>query len=147
VRLLLDEGMPVQLLEPLRLNTPSVFQHVDELRWKGKLDADLFRDAASRGFDALIVLDVDQLSDPDLCRALKASGLHHISLKQGRRIKGKAGVARVIASVVGAMPYILMDLEQADGQRLVEVALLAPGARHETFDPRRERHRFPYWPT
>lgn len=146
MRLLLDEGMPVQLLEPLRLNTPHAFQHVDELRWKGKLDPDLFKDAATRGFDALVVLDVDQLADPELCRALKASGLHHISLRQGRRIKGKAGVARVIASIVGAMPYIVTELEEVDGQRLVEVALLAAGARHETFDPRRDRHRFPYWP-
>jgi hypothetical protein len=43
---------------------------VDELRWKGKLDEDLFKDAASRGFDGLVVLDVDQLADPDLCNAL-----------------------------------------------------------------------------
>jgi hypothetical protein len=86
---------------------------VDELGWKGKLDHNLFRDAASRGFDGLIVLDVDQLADPDLCRALKASGLHHISLRQGRRVKGKAGVARVIASIIGAMPYVLADLEES----------------------------------
>jgi hypothetical protein len=130
----------------VRLNTPHLFQHVDELGWKGKLDHNLFRDAASRSFDALTVLDVDQLADPDLCRALKASGLHHISLRQGRRIKGKAGVARVIASIVAAMPYVLADLEESSGQRLVEVTLLASGARHETFDPRRDRERFPYWP-
>jgi hypothetical protein len=146
MRLLLDEGMPVQLLQPLRLNRPNVFRHVDELGWKGKLDANLFRDAASRGFDALIVLDVDQLADPDLCRALKASGLHHISLRQGRGVKGKAGVARVIGSIVAAMPYVLADLEGSRGQRLVEVTLLASGARHETFDPRRDRERFRYWP-
>lgn len=146
MRLLLDEGMPVQLLEPLRLNTPHTFQHVDELGWKGKLDHHLFRDAEARGFDALVVLDVDQLSDPDLCRALKASRLHHISLKQGRRVKGKAGVARVIASITAAMPYIVGDLEGTEGQRLVEVMLLAAGGRHETFDPSRDRHRFPYWP-
>jgi hypothetical protein len=146
MRLLLDEGMPVQLLEPLRRNSPHQFQHVDELGWKGKQDANLFRDTATRDFAALVVLDVDQLVDPDLCRALKASGLHHISLRQGRRVKGKTGVARVIASLVVAMPYILADLEEVDEQRLVEVALLTAGARHETLDPRRERQRFPYWP-
>jgi hypothetical protein len=146
MRLLLDEGMPVHLLDPLRLNSPHLFQHVDELGWKGKLDDYLFRDARSRGFNALVVLDVDQLADPGLCRALKATGLHHISLRQGRRVTGKAGIARVIASLVAAMPYILIDIEEADGQRLVEVALLGAGARHETFDPRQERQRFPYWP-
>jgi hypothetical protein len=32
-------------------------------------------------------------------------------------------------------------------QHLVEISLLAAGARHEIFNPRREGHRFPYWPT
>jgi hypothetical protein len=147
VRLLLDEGMPVQLLAPLRINTPHLFQHVDELRWKGKLDPYLFQDAARRGFDALIALDVDQLADPGLCKALKASGLHHLSLRQGRTVKGKAGIARVIGSIVAAMPYVLSDLDGVSEQRLVEIALLGATARHTTFDPRREHERFPYWPS
>jgi hypothetical protein len=147
MRLLLDEGMPVQLLEPLRLNRPHDFRHVDELKWKGKKDPYLFQDASSRGFDALIALDVDQLADPGLCKALKASGLHHLSLRQGRTVKGKAGVARVIASIVAAMPYILSDIDGAGGQRVVEIALLAATARHETYDPRREPQKFPYWPS
>jgi hypothetical protein len=86
-------------------------------RWKGKQEANLFRDTATRGVDALVVLDVDQLADPDLCRALKASGLHHISLRQGRRVKGRTGVARVIASLVVAMPYILADLKTIGSSR------------------------------
>ena len=147
MRLLLDEGMPVQLLEPLRLNGPHDFRHVDELKWKGKKDPYLFQDAASKGFHALVALDVDQLADPGLCKALKASGLHHLSLRQGRTIRGKAGVARVIASIVAAMPYILDDIDAARGQRVVEIALLAATARHETLDPVRERKRFPYWPS
>jgi hypothetical protein len=147
MRLLLDEGMPVQLLDPLRLNFGHTFEHVDGLKWKGKGDARLFTDAASRGFDALIVLDVDQLADPELCKALKASRLHHISLRQGRSVTRRSGVARVIASLVAAMPYVLRDLEEADEQLLVEVALMAAGNRHEALDPRRERHRFPYWPS
>jgi hypothetical protein len=63
----------------------------DDLRWKGKKDQYLFTDAASRGFDALVVLDVEQLADPALCRALKRSGLYHVSLRQGRTVKGKTG--------------------------------------------------------
>jgi hypothetical protein len=43
------------------------------------------RDAADKGYEAIVTLDVDQLSDADECRALKRSKLHHISLRQGRR--------------------------------------------------------------
>lgn len=146
MRFVVDEGMPVQVVEPLKLNAPHRFDHVDDVKWKGKRDQFLFDDAAKRGYDALVTLDVDQLSDPELCRALKRSQLHHVSLRQGRSARGRAGVARVIASVTVAMPYILDDLSAATGQRIVEVALLSAGARHEMLDPSRERTRYPYWP-
>src|SRR5919109_2607537 len=109
MRFLFDEGMPVQLLEPLRRNAPHEFEHIDEVKWKGKLDPFLFNDAAARGFEAIVTLDVDQLADPDLCRALRRSGLHHVSLRQGRTAQGKKGVARVIASITVAMPCIVDD--------------------------------------
>jgi hypothetical protein len=38
MRVLVDEGMPVQVLEPLRLNRGHRFDHVNELRWKGIFD-------------------------------------------------------------------------------------------------------------
>lgn len=145
MRFLLDEGMPVQLLSPLRLNTAHEFAHVDELLWKGKQDAFLFQDAAAGGYDAIATPDVDQLSDPQLCRSLRSSGLHHLSLRQGRTVQGRSGVARVIASIIVAMPYIVEELERAGGQRIVEVSLLAAGARHEIFDPAAESARYPYW--
>ncbi len=145
MRLLLDEGLPVQLLEPLRRNLGHEFEHVDGLKWKGKLDTFLVRDAARRGFHAIVVLDLDQLADPSEWRALRETGLHHVSLKQGSRVKGKKGVARVMASLILAMPYVLDDLDAVDDQQIVEVALLAAGHRHELFDPRHERQRYPYW--
>ena len=55
------------------------------------------------------------------------------------------GLARVIASVTVAMPYVVEDLTAVTGQRIVEVSLLSAAARHETLDPERERQRFPYW--
>lgn len=36
MRVLVDEGMPVQVLPPLRLNKRHEFDHIDELKWKGK---------------------------------------------------------------------------------------------------------------
>lgn len=145
MQVLVDEGMPVQLLEPLRLNRGHRFDHIDGLRWKGRLDQPLFKDAAGRGYDAILTLDVNQLSDADECRALRRSGLHHISLQQGRSIRGVKGTARVIASVIAAMPYVLADLDEADGQRIVELSLFPAARRHELFDPLKERSRYPYW--
>jgi predicted nuclease of predicted toxin-antitoxin system len=146
MRFLLDEGLPVQLLDPLALARKHQFDHVDHLKWKGKPDDRLFADAADRGFDAIVTLDVDQLSDPELCRALRQSGLHHVSLRQGRAVRqGAKGTARVIALLVAAMPYVIDDLETAGGQRIAEVQLLGSGKRHGTFDPTRERARYPYW--
>jgi hypothetical protein len=43
------------------------------------------------------------------------------------------------------MPYVLADLGEADTQRIVEIQLLSASARHQTFDPRREQRRYPYW--
>jgi hypothetical protein len=102
-------------------------------------------DAKAKGYDAILTLDVDQLTDADECRALKRSRLHHISLRQGRTAAGIKGTARVIGSIVAAMPYVVEDLEQESGQRIVELQLLSAGRRHEVFDPARERERFPYW--
>ncbi|HVE69284.1 MAG TPA: hypothetical protein VNB64_11955 [Solirubrobacteraceae bacterium] len=146
MQLLLDEGLPVQLIEPLRRNAPHTFDHIDDLKWKSKKDEFLLPDAAARGYDALVALDVGQLTEPDLCRVLKKSGLHHISLRQGRTVKGKKGLARVIASIVVAMPYVLDDLEVEAEQRIVPLQLLAAGARHEVWDPKTARAELPYWP-
>jgi hypothetical protein len=100
MRVLVDEAMPVQVLEPLRLN-------------KG--------------------------------RALRRSKLHHIGIQQGRSAQGIRGMARVIASVVAAMPYVLDELHKADGQRVVEMSLLKAARRHDVFDPQLDVARFPYW--
>jgi hypothetical protein len=145
VLVLVDEGVPVQVLEPLRRNRGHVFQHVAQIGWDGRKDQPLFASAADRGFDAIVAVDVDQLVEPAEWRALKRCGLHHISLRQGRTVKGRTGVARVLASLIVAMPYVLADLADVDSQRIVEVALLSAAARHQTFDPRREDRRYPYW--
>jgi hypothetical protein len=145
VRVLVDEGVPVQVLEPLRRNRGHEFEHVAEMGWDGRKDQQLFATAARRGFEALVAVDVDQLVEAGEWRALKKSGLHHISLRQGRTVKGATGVARVLASLIVAMPYVLADLAGVDSQRIVEVSLLSAAARHESFDPRREARRYPYW--
>jgi hypothetical protein len=145
MRILVDEGMPVQVLSPLRLNKGHDFDHIDELRWKGKPDVPLFRDAAAKGYEAILTLDLSQLASFDESRALKRSGLHHIGIAQGRSARGITGVARITASVIVSMPYVLRDLVGASGQRIVELSLLSATSRHALFDPRVEQARFPYW--
>jgi hypothetical protein len=145
MRVLVDEAMPVQLIEPLRLNKSHVFDGVDGIRWKGKPDVQLFTDAAARGYEAVLTLDLSQLESFEESRARKRSGLHHIGIQQGRPAQGLRGMARVIASVVVAMPYVLQELERSPGQRVVELTLLSATRRHAIFDPRVETARFPYW--
>ena len=145
MRVLVDEGMPIQVLDPLRLNKGHVFDHVEELHWKGKKDVPLFRDAAARGYQAVLTLDLAQLDAADESRALKRSGLHHIGITQGRSAQGIRGISRVIASLVVSMPYVLADLEDIEVQRIVELSLLAGGRRHTIYDPALEPQRFPYW--
>jgi PIN like domain len=145
VRLLVDEGVPVQVLEPLRRNKGREFLHIHEEGWDGRKDRFLFDHAKRRGFDALIALDVDQLAEPVEWRALKTSGLHHVSLRQGRSVSGRTGLARVMGSLIVAMPYVLADLELESEQRIVEIRLLSATSRHTLYDPRREQVRYPYW--
>ena len=145
MRVLVDEGMPVQVLPALRLNRRHEFDHIDELRWKGKPDVRLFADAAKRGYHAVLTLDLDQLESAEESRALKQSGLHHIGIHQGRSAQGVRGMARVISSVVVAMPYVLDDLDGVGSQRVIELSLLGAARRHQVLDPRRDSARFSYW--
>src|SRR5438045_3325871 len=65
-------GMPAQVLNPLRLSKGHSFDHVEELRWKGKPDVALFADAAAKSYQAVLTL----LHSVDEARALKRLGLH-----------------------------------------------------------------------
>jgi hypothetical protein len=145
MRVLVDEAMPVQVVAPLRLNRGHQFDHVEDLNWKGRPDVALFRDAASKGYHAILTLDLAQLDSAEESRALKRSGLHHVGIGQGRSAQGIRGIARVIASVVVSLPYVLTELEEADGHRIVELSLLSPSRRHTLFDPKIDSARFPYW--
>jgi len=141
VRLLLDENVPVQLLPALTCVLPAhAVEHIDELGWKGKKDRFLLPDAAAAGYHAIVTIDRRQLDDPEELKAIKVSGLHHITFSQG---KGVSGLARAIASLIAAMPPVMVELVAADGQRLVSVQALKSSRRHATIDPRKNPP--PYW--
>ncbi|MGQ0718664.1 MAG: DUF5615 family PIN-like protein [Pseudonocardiales bacterium] len=58
MKLLLDEDVPVQLVEPLRrLLHEHQVDHVQSLGWKGKKDRFLLPDASGKGYAALVTAD------------------------------------------------------------------------------------------
>ena len=69
MKLLLDEDVPVQLVEPLRrLLRGHQVDHVQSLGWKGKKDCFLLPDASRKGYDALITNDSAQLDSAEAPR-------------------------------------------------------------------------------
>jgi Domain of unknown function (DUF5615) len=145
MRLLLDEDVPVQLLEPLRRLLPGHdVDHANDLGWKGKKDRFLLPDASKRGYDALLTNDSAQLEDVEESRAIRDSTMHHIRYHQDTR-RGMDGLALAVAAVMAAIRQVFRDLDSADGQRLVEIQSIQPGRRHRVIDPRIEPP--PYWPS
>jgi len=143
MRILIDEDSPVQLLGALRHLLPRhQVDHVTEINWRGKKDRSVLRDAANAGYEVFITNDRNQFNDPDECAAIKRSRLHHVSYSQRRQ--GLTGLGLALGAVLAAMPMVMAELEQADGQRLVHIAGLSPGHRFEATDPARNPPK--YWP-
>lgn len=142
MKALLDENVSIQTLDLLsRVLRGHEVDHVDRRGWKGKKDRFLLPDAATAGYDVLVTKDSNQLSDPDECRLIRTSGLHHVRFRQG---DGLRGLGAAVASVVVAMPQIVEELATAGGQRLVQISGINPTRRrHETIDP--AQHPPPYW--
>ncbi|HVU72044.1 MAG TPA: hypothetical protein VHE83_03695 [Mycobacteriales bacterium] len=125
MKILLDENVPKQLLEPLDLALGDhVVHHVDDLGWKRKKDLILFRDARIRSFNVIVTNDKGQLADEDERKALRNAGLHYVGYPDAPRNSGRGGWARVLGSVLGAMPYVIAYLEQADELQRVEISVM-----------------------
>jgi hypothetical protein len=84
-----------------------------------------------------------QLSDPAECDAIKRSGLHHV--RYGQRREGTRGLALALGAVIAAMPMVMDEIQEADGQRLIHIAGLDPRNRYESVDPRKQPPS-QYWP-
>jgi hypothetical protein len=143
MRVLIDEDTAVQLLEPLRhLLRKHTVEHIATIKWKGKKDRNVLPDARKAGYDVIITRDHNQLSDPAECDAIKKSTLHHIRYSQRR--EGMIGLGLALGSIIAAMPMVMEELEQADGQRLVHIVALDPNRRYELIDPTKKPPS--YWP-
>lgn len=77
MRVLLDEDVPMQLLEPLRHLTLGrhTLDHATQVRLGGRMDIPLLRIARERGYEAVITNDLGQLHDPDETRAIARGGV------------------------------------------------------------------------
>jgi hypothetical protein len=143
MRVLIDEDTAIQLLEPLRhLLRKHTIEHIATINWKGKKDRNVLPDARKAGYDVIITRDHNQLSDPAECDAIKKSTLHHIRYSQRR--EGMIGLGLALGSIIAAMPMVMEELEQADGQRLVHIVALDPNRRYELIDPTKKPPS--YWP-
>lgn len=138
MRLLLDEDVPEPLLplirHLLRRRDPKhVIENVASLGWKGKKDQPLYRDAAERQFDAILTNDISQFNDPDECRAIQRSGLHHISYELD---DGLDGLALASAAICAAIRPVIADLETAPTQRIVHIHRVSKARRRfDIFNP------------
>ncbi|MGW6305783.1 DUF5615 family PIN-like protein [Streptomyces niveus] len=145
MRILIDENVPVQVLEMLRRLLPEhEIKHVSEIKWAGKKDLALLPDAARKGFDTFLTRDARQLEDPSETEAIKKSGMHHIRFSQAHR--GRAGLGLAMGAVVAAMPLIIAELDEAGAQQLIHIKGLNPASKHR-FD-RMDPSATPpsYWP-
>ncbi|SFD15966.1 DUF5615 family PIN-like protein [Streptomyces aidingensis] len=145
MKILLDENAPSLMVDVLRHLLPGHrVDHVTLMKWSGKKDLALLADAASHGYDIFVTKDARQLDDPDETTAIKKSRLHHVRFGQPQ--PGRVGLALAIGAVIGSLPMVVRDLENAEGQRLVMIKGLAPGTKHrfDMTDPAKEPPR--YWP-
>jgi hypothetical protein len=144
MRILLDEDVPIQVLDILRWllkQQDHEVKHVQELGWKGKKDRFLIAEAAAKGYSLLLTNNRKQLFNPQECTAIKKSGMHHVRYDQP---PGLRGLALAVAAIVAAMPSVVEELEKASGQRLVWIQGLQPRRRFEIKDPKQDPPD--YWP-
>lgn len=124
MKILVDENVPIQILELARLYLVGhQVDHVDNLRWKRKKDRAVFRDAQTRGYNAILTNDQNQLADPEELKALRQAKLHHVLYPNPPRGSGTAGQARVLGSVLATLPAIVVFLERAEEPQVISVSV------------------------
>jgi predicted nuclease of predicted toxin-antitoxin system len=143
VKILLDENTPVQVLPILRQVLPGhQIDHVTQLAWSSKKDKHLIPDAAKRGYGMIVTKDSDQLNDPDECRIIKRSKMHHVRYRQRN---GLAALGRSVGAIVAAMHGVAGEADRASRQLLFRVHGIEGGPRHTSTDPIADLPK--YWPS
>lgn len=144
MRVLLDEDVPIQLLEPLRrlIRPEHTAEHVTLVSLQGRKDIPLLNTARQQGYEVFVTADLAQMSDPGEIAAIASSDLHHVRFAQK---PGRRGLALALAGLIAALPDLLDELEGVQGQRLVRIVGLDPRQRrYQITDPSVDPPA--YWP-
>ena len=130
MRVLLDEDVAQPLLEPLRrvLRGHQV-DHVNEVRWKGKTDVQVLRDAPARGYEMLVTHNLGQLRIPDEVRAIRKSGMHHVTYVTGRGLNGEA---LAMASLLASMRRVVAEAGDSDEPLSFSISRLSDRQRYDS---------------
>jgi hypothetical protein len=128
LRILLDEDVSQPLLEPLRrILKPHAVDHVNDIVWKGKKDVQVLRDAPVRGYGMLVTHNLGPAPYPDEVKAIKRSGIHHVTYVTA---KGLTGEALGMASLLASMRRVVAEAEASDEPVSFSIAKLTDRQRH-----------------
>lgn len=129
MKLLLDENVPAPITSTVKtlLHRSHDVRHVIEIPgWGGTKDLYLYGKAKDAGFEVVVTNDAKQMNRKLEVEAIAKSGLHRIQYPQ--RQDGIAGLGLALAAVCAALPPVLRELADADGQRLVTLKGIDPAA-------------------
>lgn len=144
MKILLDEQIPQFFRTVIANLLPNdQVDHVGDLNWKSKKDTVLLADAQQRGYEMFVTNDLRQLEDPDETKAIKRSGLHHLTYH--RRGKGLQAQANSLAVLVACLPAVMEYVDQSRDQRLFCAKGIdaSHSRRVDVVDPKRNPPR--YW--
>lgn len=144
MKLLLDEDVPLPLLALLQhILSEHQVDHVYTLRWNGKQDRDLYRDARRRQYDAVVTNNLRQLNDPDECLAIQRSGVHLILYET---LDGLTGLALASAAICASIRPLVGQLVARERQHVGRITSISPTVQRFTLiDPALDPPS-PYWP-
>lgn len=134
MKILLDENVPRPLHDVLRhLLRGHEVDHVGAL-WPGKKDVQLLHDAAGR-YEMIVTNDIGQYDDPEECRAIRQSRLHHVTY--ALPLDGLEGLALACGAICAALRGAVRELEGVREQRIVRITSLDKSRkRYAITDPR-----------
>jgi PIN like domain len=134
MKILLDENVPRPLHDVLRhLLKGHEVDHVGEV-WPGKKDILLLRDAGTR-YNMFVTNDTRQYFDPDECRAIRESRLHHVTY--ALPLAGLDGIALACGAICAGLRAAVLELDGVREQRIVRITTLDKARkRYAISDPR-----------
>lgn len=145
MRVLLDENVPRPLLESIRwILRGHEVDHVNNVRWKGTKDRELYVKAKRHGYEVVLSNDSSQLGDPGICKAIRTSGLSVVFYDV--RGNGLSAHAAAAGAILHCVRQVVANLVDAKEQRIAIIKpLVSPENRFESYDPERD-YVSPYWP-